>query len=71
MKWTRTPTKRNALNVNTILKCLQVVFRITSRFVLMNFEVKYLAQHIGDQNKYFRGNILEGKFQDYNTTPNK
>ena len=42
MKWTSTPTKRKALNVNTISKiaCNWAAYRITSLFALINFEVK-------------------------------
>ena len=38
------PTKRKALNVNSIQNYLQVASRITSLFVLTNLEVKYLPQ---------------------------
>ena len=40
------------------------VSRITNLFVLTYFEVKYLPQHIR-----YKNNIVEGKVQDNNATP--
>ena len=49
------PYKAQCSKRKNHLNYLQVAFRITSLFVLTNFEVKYLSQHIGNQNKYCRG----------------
>ena len=43
-----------------------MVSRVTSLFALTNFEVKYLPQHIGNQNKCCGGII---KVQGKNTSP--
>ena len=49
------PYKAQCSKRKNHLNYLQVAFRITSLFVLTNFEVKYLSQHIGYQNKYCKG----------------